>query len=1725
MSSDKINLLLPADDEIEGDRDATADFAFVRIGFFVARTDDVVGAAKEIKEKGKGPSVEDVALLDVKAGGISILAVSGDESTLAAAVGGKILFFSVPSLLNKEQQPLFSCSLDELDTIKDFKWQKNMEKSFVVLSTHGTLYHGDFKAELKNVMENVDAVDWSAKGGFVAVARRHIMTILSFDFKEILSLSLFFKTWPLNDSDYTIKVDSIKWLRDDSIIIGCFQVNEDGEEEGYLVQVVKSKDRTFSEASCNPIVYSFPDLFDGVWDILPFGRGPYLLANYLDYWDVVLASNQKAIDQHILLLKWSKEDNRREVVSLEFSSDKHTPKIEVPENGDDNLVLGFCIEQFSSNEKINIKVDDKFKELSPRCILLCLTSEGKLNLFYAARVSEPVDRPQTSLPLDNNDVVSSSENLMTKPQLKDDIENATSENQSTQICAEALNSHKDAFQLQREIIPPQRKQVGDSSPAGLFTGEVANSKSSLETHGSGFILRNNMTPSINVLSNTSTKVVGGTTSSGKIASEPPASMYSNKKDVASQHGEVSKRLFALTGVSEAPFGSQSTENIFGANISPSTFTLTRSVVSDAEQRTKLGSVSSETQSSDQLFSSKDSNRAHQSLAFSSGKVAQNKECSGYLPSGKGVELVPAVQGSRLLAQEGSIPGMSQHSRSQHLLENIRASKFSQTLDSERDISKQFYDVKDMVKELDILLSFIEEKGRFRDACTVFQRSSLLALENNLEDISATAHKCKKDIEGRLTEIQQLQNKMLQVSARQGYMKGIVEQASNRKYWDIWNQQKLNPELEAKRQNILNANQNLTNQIIELERHFHTLEINRFGGSGRTSLGHTTFQSGSLPVRQKQSLQSVYNTLNSQLAAAEHLSECLSQQMSELNLNSVPVKRRSITKELFESIGLSDENMSFESPACKRSSLAPYSTRRTPPSVTGAISDHLSKKILSAAKAFEPETARRRRDSLDKNWTGFEPPKTTVKRSMQVQYSRFGAEKPFRKAKENFDSQMEAFATQQKNNATRSSSSSWYLLNEGIQDSHSKVVVEPQSNSGSKWAQDITERNSTLSQSMSPSITTADSFERSRKDLFGSPPISSLEAMPVGHLSNPFTAKTVASSRNTSLTFSGPISPMNTGQIGDVRNQASTNMNQTSGGNTPVLPNLVSMKHVADSSVGISSITNENIFSPFSTLPCHTSAQLNGKTTEFNKTTIGNQSNESILNSASYPKASTSSSSRPFSSFQTPATASSTPSSTPAFMPPLTFKKTSHATKPAVVANQTASALTSTSTDNQSLLSSSLISSESQNSMVQANALPAKPFGASFSDSKFGGPNQVASISTSTPGPSSHSLPSSSTMFSQTQKSSSTTFASLSTAATSPGISEPTTPVTSATVSSIHLDNITSNSPPSKSPSEEVEPVPKTQNNLLLTNSSSTPLPASLSQPQIQPSTTPLTTTTEKDQQVDVSLSQEDEMEEEAPNTSTLSLGSLGGFGLGSSPSSNAPKPNPFGGSFLSANSTTPSPPPTLAAPAGEPFRPASFSLPSAQPLQISPPASSGGSSSGFGGGFSGFGQPSQVGTGQQALGSVLGSFGQSRQLGSGMPGIGFPSSGGLSGGGFTTPAANTGGFASAGGFSGAATGGGGFKSVASAGGGFAAAAKGGGFASLASGGGFAGATGGGVLGAALPARLWFAVACSQQARFGFSQKHARSGWSWPVFGFWIRSDLSLCFLIVLRIVMEQAKAS
>lgn len=67
----------------------------------MARTEDVIASAKEIKNGGTGSSVQDLSIMDVSVGRVHILALSADSSTIAAVVAADIHLFSVHSLLDK----------------------------------------------------------------------------------------------------------------------------------------------------------------------------------------------------------------------------------------------------------------------------------------------------------------------------------------------------------------------------------------------------------------------------------------------------------------------------------------------------------------------------------------------------------------------------------------------------------------------------------------------------------------------------------------------------------------------------------------------------------------------------------------------------------------------------------------------------------------------------------------------------------------------------------------------------------------------------------------------------------------------------------------------------------------------------------------------------------------------------------------------------------------------------------------------------------------------------------------------------------------------------------------------------------------------------------------------------------------------------------------------------------------------------------------------------------------------------------------------------------------------------------------------------------------------------------------------------------------------------------------------------------------------------------------
>ncbi|XP_039135804.1 nuclear pore complex protein NUP214-like [Dioscorea cayenensis subsp. rotundata] len=306
-----------------------------------------------------------------------------------------------------------------------------------------------------------------------------------------------------------------------------------------------------------------------------------------------------------------------------------------------------------------------------------------------------------------------------------------------------------------------------------------------------------------------------------------------------------------------------------------------------------------------------------------------------------------------------------------------------------------------------------------------------------------------------------------VSTRQVYVEGLVKQASNDQYWDIWKRQKLSPELELKRQRILDTYQGLTDQLIGLEKHFNNLEISKFGEHGGVHAGRRALHANAFPSRNGQSVQKMYNTLNSQLAATEQLSNCLSEQMAMLNINKQSVRHPTVVKELFESIGISQEASIFHSPEPIKGTL-----------VSASITKGNSKiNMSSTSQVLESGTARRRY-SLDKSLSKFEPQKTTVKRMLKESAVSVIADKHVGRSREAFHSQTASFVIDpqkiNENHASslsQSSSLKWhspaYPTGKGIQEKPPKVASEPQSVSPFKWTLELSGSSQNLKSNSHP----------------------------------------------------------------------------------------------------------------------------------------------------------------------------------------------------------------------------------------------------------------------------------------------------------------------------------------------------------------------------------------------------------------------------------------------------------------------------------------------------------------------------------------------------------------------------------------------------------------------------------------------------------------------------------
>ncbi|CAO2835867.1 unnamed protein product [Amaranthus hypochondriacus] len=1572
-------------------------------GFCVSKIKDVVDAAKEIKDKGSGCSIQELSVVNVNIGRVSILALSVDSSLISSVGGGVIQCFSVDSLFKQDTKPLFSCSI-ESNNVKDMLWIKETEPSFIVLTDSGKLLLGGINNSLKQVMDDIDAVGRSMDGSHIAVARKNNLSIFSPKFKEILRILLPIDKWT-GDGD-SIKVDSIKWVRSDSIVVGCFQKTEDGREENYFIQVITSKDGQIIDDSPKLALVDFDDLFPGIVDdVVPCGCGPYLLVNYLKNCELAFVSHRKSTDDHIMLFNWPQGHNQVSVV--EIVRDTWLPRILLQENGDENMVLGLCADESAVYENVKVKIGlEEETELPSCCLLLCLTLEGKLVMFYVAStaVSQRSSQALSSAASNAQSIsVVGPSNLEQSPlKLEEEkTKRSTSDLKSHALDPKEISSALDEVPVKKDQKPSEQNKYTLGAPTldHNIGKELLAAKNDLKA----MVDANNSKPfeqaelsrketsnfsSFKILQDSSSSFATG---KGKIENVPSLSDNCPEKNRTSTGRGIEEK------VGSDVFKYTPSHTTSGSSLGSSALYNEKSIFSSPV----VGQ--STLPEGPHTFTDKANSTGGFFGNFNSGKTAEKAANYNQQP----------------------ISGVS--SGTHPILGNDKKSSPFRQINFEQNIPKQFSNVENMTKELDKLLDSIEEAGGFRDACTTAHKSSLEALEVRMDRLSEKNRIWQSFMEEQTKEIQQLLDQTVQVLARKTHMEGIVRQASDGQYWDLWNRQKLNLELDQKQCNIINRNQDLINQMIELEKHFNTLEMNIFGERSRVNLGSQALGARSVPSRHNQSLHAIHNATISQLAAAKQLSDSLSKQMAVLSIKS-PTTKPNVKKQVFDSIGLPYPDDSPHSPKTIQKLGSPPN-RLQLGSFSGETRSGSRRIQLSGVSSQDLETARRRRDSLDRTWANFEAPKTTVKR-MVVQNERqkvgnlFGSmDKPFlspQKLEESSSIYSKDFAVQTRN---------------GCKDMPQKVNSDTAAATKFKWTGGTPELSQAtdqpprwkLFQENSVSAASNSSSSSSSSSVFADPNMkkennfstAEREGTQIGIRSG-YSGTASVDTKSSALQF-GEGKPQQfffSMKDGQAQPSSSKDAKLTMSFGGQKNSDVSTSKQNAESSPStvfpqISSTSSPNL--NMQTLP------VTSGTGFMTSTKLSTNVTKDVLQ---FPPSSFSVSS----SFAAPLSSVASGDSKDVLECPTSTKSVSMSQMTPVISLSSKDAMT--------------VKSDSVGSSINPVKEVSKTEPLASAAKLSVGNNQAI-----TPESPEKLAPSSSTDLNFAQLKSSSTEMSKAFASSSDMMKA----VTPASVS-------VSNAPEKPSAAFISSPVSPSELGGAISGKGNS----------------------------DAAVADQDEMEEEAPETNQttdLSLGSLAGFGLGSAPSTTAPRSNPFGGPITSAPQTMPSSI-SLTVPSGELFRPASFSFQSLQASQPSQSANIGSPSGAFGfsnaqqiSGGGGFGQPSQIGgSGQQALGSVLGSFGQSRQIGTVLPGSGFgvpqslgggfsgiSSSGGSFAGGFATAASSGGGFAAAatgGGFAAAAPIGGGFAAAAPSGGGFASAAtSGGGFGSVATiGGGFGSVT-------------------------------------------------------------------
>eukprot|EP00850_Spirogloea_muscicola_P021990 SM000271S10029 [mRNA] locus=s271:43:11358:- [translate_table: standard] len=392
-------------------------------GFYAARTADALEAVEKAGGGSDGGGGGGGAFVRVPLAGVVALALSGDGLALAACTRAEARLYDVPGLLSEEQAgPHQYEVVAAQDSIKLFTWTPSEKRMYFWLSDSGELH----VSGCTQILSSVVAASWSSDGQRLAMvsgsnnggngggdndegatlrvytpglellyrlrlptnptAGDDVAESSTFQGQSFAALTLDHLRVFLTTRISSGLVDSVAWLRQDSILVSFTQLSEDGEEmEGHYGLLQASSGDLLKEPVSTRFV-AFPPLYiDG--EVAEPASGPYLQASYFAPWNVAVVIHRKLTDDHINLVGWP--DNKQGVpASLSLTNDTWIPRIEL-QGSQDSTLAGLAFDTSSTQlQLLDPRDDSKQSRLPPAPLLICMTAEGQLTIFSFNMLNE-----------------------------------------------------------------------------------------------------------------------------------------------------------------------------------------------------------------------------------------------------------------------------------------------------------------------------------------------------------------------------------------------------------------------------------------------------------------------------------------------------------------------------------------------------------------------------------------------------------------------------------------------------------------------------------------------------------------------------------------------------------------------------------------------------------------------------------------------------------------------------------------------------------------------------------------------------------------------------------------------------------------------------------------------------------------------------------------------------------------------------------------------------------------------------------------------------------------------------------------------------------------------------------------------------------------------------------------------------------------------------------------